>query len=152
MYCSTAQGKISSPLFSAAVRIRLRACLCHCKHTYADLLFIQLYSDASHMHCSTAQGKRSSPLFSAAVRIRLRACLCHCKYTYGDLLFMQLYSDASHMHCSTPQGKIAPHCAVLLCKSGSEHACATAITPMEICCSYSCTVMQHKCTAALVRA
>ena len=53
MHCSTGQGKTRTPLFSAAVRIRLTAALRHCKYTYGDLLFIQLYSDATRMHCST---------------------------------------------------------------------------------------------------
>ena len=61
-------------------------------------------------------------------------------------------SDATPMHCSIGQGKIAPCCSVLLCKTGSQHACATAITPMEICSSYRCAVLQDQCTAALVRA
>ena len=41
---------------------------------------------------------------------------------------------------------------MLLCKLASQQPCATAITPMEICSSYRCAVMQHNCTAALVRA
>ncbi len=45
-----------------------------------------------------------------------------------------------------------PHCPVLLCKTGSQHACATAITPKEICSSHRCAGMQHQCTAALERA
>jgi len=40
---------------------------------------------------------------------------------------------------------------VVLCKLASQHACATVFTPMEICCSYRCAVMQDQCTAALVR-
>ena len=41
---------------------------------------------------------------------------------------------------------------MLLCKTGSQHACATAITPMEICSSNRCAVSQHQCTAARFRA
>ncbi len=74
--------------------------------------------------------------------------MCHCNYTYGDLLFIQVCSDARPQHCSTGQGSIAS----LLCKTGSQHACATAITPMEICSSYRFALMQHHCTEALVRA
>jgi hypothetical protein len=103
-------------------------------------------------HCTTGQGKIASLLFSAALQSSLTACLCHCIYTYGHLLFIQVCNDAIRMHCSTCQGKIASRCSVLLCKKASQYACATAITAMEICCSYRCTVMQHQSTAALVRA
>ncbi len=41
---------------------------------------------------------------------------------------------------------------MLLCKTGSQHDCLTAITPWEICSSYSFAVMQHQGTAALVEA
>ena len=149
-HCSTGQGKIASPLFSAALQNRLRACLCHYNYTYGDLLFIQVCSDATPMHCSTGQGKTAFPLFCAAVQNRPRACLCHCNYTYGDLLFIQVCSDATPMHCSTGQGRKAfpLFCAALQ----NRLTAATTITPMEICCSYRCAVMQHQGTAALVMA
>ena len=60
MHCSTAEGKVQSPLLSATVQIRLAAGLSHCKHTYADVLFIQVGRDPTAMHCSTAQGKMQS--------------------------------------------------------------------------------------------
>ncbi len=41
---------------------------------------------------------------------------------------------------------------MLLCKTGPQQACVTAITPMEICFSYRCAVSQQKCTAALGKA
>ena len=41
------------------------------------------------------------------------------------------------------RAKQAPHCSVLLCKLGSEHACVTGNTPVEICSSCRCAVMQH---------
>ncbi len=44
------------------------------------------------------------------------------------------------------------HCSVLLCKTGSQQPCATAITLMEVCSLYRCALMQHLCTAALVKA
>ena len=46
--------------------------------------------------------------------------------------------------------KYISHCSVLTCKTGSQHVCVTAITPMEICSPYRCAVSQQKCTAALV--
>ena len=45
-----------------------------------------------------------------------------------------------------------PQCSVLLCETGSQHGCVSAIKSLEICPSYRCTVMQHQCTAALVKA
>jgi len=143
MHCSTGQGKIASLLFSAALQTGLTACLCHCSYTYGDLLFIQVCGDARPMHCRTGQGKIAFALFSAALQTSLTACLRHGYYTYGDSLFIQVCGDARPMHCRTGQGKIASCCSVLLCKLASQHACATAVTPMEICPSCRCAVMQH---------
>jgi len=151
MHCSTGQGKTASLLFSAPLQNRLTACLCHCKYTYGDLHFIQVCSDATPMHCSTGQGKTASLLFSAPLQNRLTACLCHCNFTCGALLFIQVCSDATPKHCRNGQAKQLPCCSLLLCTTGSQHACATAITPMEICTSYRCAVMQHQCTAEMVR-
>ena len=116
------------------------------------LLFIQLCTDATLMHCGTGQGRTAFSLFCAALQNRLTAALCHCSYTYGHLLFIQLCTDAAPKHCSTGQGRTAfsLFCAAL--QTGSQQPCATAITPMEICSSYNCALMQHQSTAALVKA
>ena len=53
--CTAAVVKTAFPLFSAALQIRLRACLCHCNYTYGDLPFIQMCTDANPMHCSSGQ-------------------------------------------------------------------------------------------------
>ncbi len=50
------------------------------------------------------------------------------------------------------RAKQLPCCSVLLCKTGSQQPCATAITPQEFCSSYRCAVMQQQGTAAVVRA
>ena len=50
------------------------------------------------------------------------------------------------------RAKQLPQCSVLLCETGSQHACVSAIKPLEICSSHRCTSMQDQCTAALVRA
>jgi len=50
------------------------------------------------------------------------------------------------------RAKQLPCCSVLLCKAGSQHACAIAITPMENCSSFRCAVMQHQSTAETVKA
>ena len=57
MHCHTGQGKIRSPLFSAALQNRLTAGLGHCSYLYRDLLFLQMSSDTTGMHYSTGQGK-----------------------------------------------------------------------------------------------
>jgi hypothetical protein len=57
------------------------------------------------------------------------------------------------MHCNTCQGKTASlllFCAAL--QNSIQHACATAITLVEICSSEKCAVMQHQSTATLVKA
>ncbi len=81
------------------------------------------------------------PLSSAALQNRLAACLCHCNYTYEGLLLTQVCTDPSPMHCKPGFGNCIPHCPVMLCKIGSQHACDTAITPMNICCSHKCALI-----------
>ncbi len=49
-------------------------------------------------------------------------------------------------------GKMHSHCSVLLCKTALQHACVTAVTPVNICSSYRCAVTQHQCTRALFKA
>ena len=128
---------------------RLTVALFHSNCTYEDSLFIQLCSDPTTEHCNTVQGKMQSPLLTAALQDRLAAGLHHCNYTYEDLLVIQLCSDPSPMHCNTGSG-MHSHCSLLLCKTGLQQACITAITPMKICWSYSCAVTHHQCTATLV--
>ncbi len=152
MHCSIDLSKVHSPLFSAALQNGVTAGLRHCNYTLRDLLFIHLCSEPTEMHCSTAKGKMHSPLFSAALQNRLTAGLCQCNHICGNLLFMQVCSDKTEMHCNIGQAKCIPHCSVLLCKTGSQHACVTAVTHMDICSSYRCAVTQQKCTTALLRA
>ncbi|DBB05806.1 TPA: hypothetical protein ACH3X3_009819 [Trebouxia sp. C0006] len=52
MHCSTGHGKIASLLSSAPLQKELTACLCHCIHTYADLLFIQIHLWRFALHTS----------------------------------------------------------------------------------------------------
>ena len=106
IHCSTGQGKMHSPLFSAVLQNRLTAGLCHCNNTYGDWHFIQVSSESTEMDCSTGQGKMPSPLFSAALQNRLTAGLCHCNHTYGDWHFIQVSSESTEMDCSTGQGKM----------------------------------------------
>ncbi len=141
-----------STLSSDALQNRLTACLSHCNYTYESLLLIQVCTDPSPKHCSPGFGKLHSPLSSAALQNRLTACLCHRNHTYEYLLLTQVCTDPPPMHCSTDYGKCIPHCPVLLCKTGSQHACVAAITPMKACCSHKCALIHHQCTAALIMA
>ena len=76
MQCSSAEGKMKSPLFSAALQSRLtagsvsllHASWCRYKYTCEDLLFILLCSDPTPVHCNTVLGKKQSPLSSAIVK------------------------------------------------------------------------------------
>ncbi len=129
-----------SPQLSAALQDTLAAGLYHCKHTYADLPFIQVCSDPTPVHCITVQGKMHSPLLSAALQDRPAAGLYHCNYTYADLPFLQVCSDPALMHCSSVQGKLL-----------FPQACITANTPMQISSSYRFAATQHQCTATLFR-
>ena len=143
-HCSTGQGRKASPLFTAALQNRLTACSCHWNHTYEDMLFIQVCSHATPKHCSTGQGKKASPLFSAALQNRLTACLCTGS---TPMEICSSYRGAVMQHQSTAalvRAEKLPHCSVLLCKTGTQHACATGVTPMEICCSYRCAVAGQK--------
>ncbi len=89
MHCSSTQGKIYSPLFTAALQNRLTAGLCHCKYTHRYLLFIQVFSEPTEMHCSTSQDEIHLPLFVASVQNRLTAGLCHRKYTHRLVMHLR---------------------------------------------------------------
>ena len=71
MHCSTGQGKMHSPLFSAAVQNRLRV------GSLSLQLFLWRFALhtgvqwSTAMDCSTGQGKMPSPLFSAALPNKL---------------------------------------------------------------------------------
>ena len=105
------QGKMQSPLFSAALQNRLTACLCHCNCTYEDLLLTQVCSDPPTMHCSTGSGQIHLPLSSAALQNRLTASLCHCNYTYEELLLTQVCSDHHQCTAALVLNKCTSHCS-----------------------------------------
>ncbi len=133
-----------------ALQNRLTACLCHCNHTYEDLLLMQVYSDPPPMHCIAGFGKMHSTLSSAALQTGSQlacvtattpmkiCCSCKCAVTHHQCTAALVWA------------KCISHCQVLLCKTGSQLACVTATTPMKICCSCKCAVTHHQCTAALV--
>ena len=77
---------------------------------------------------------------TAALQDRLAAGMYHCNYFYEDLLLIQVCSDPTRVHCNTVHGKM--QCPQL----------SAVITPMGVCPSYRCAMMQHPGHAALVKA
>ena len=73
MHCSSVEGEMQSPLFSAGLQIRLTAGSVSLQIHLWRLLYIQVCSDPATMHCSSVQGKMQSPLFRAVLQIRLTA-------------------------------------------------------------------------------
>ena len=116
--CSIAQGKMHSPLLSAALQYRLSAGLCPCKYTYKDLLFIQACSDPPTRRCSTVLGKMYSPSAQCC-----SANLAHNRQCVSANTPMKICSShmcvVTHHLCTAVvlQAKCIPHCSVLLCKS-----------------------------------
>ncbi len=151
MHCSTAQGRSASPLISAALQNRLTACLCHCNHTYGDC-------DTGLQCCNTNalhhwSGQNSFPTvqccsaYHADSRpVSLQIHLWRFALNTG----VQCCNTNALQHWSV-QNRL-PQFSVQLCKTSSQQPCVPANTPMGICSSYSSAVMQHQCTAALVRA
>ncbi len=60
-----------------------------------------------------------------------QACV-NCNYTFGDLLFTQVCSDPTEMHCSSGLGKLHFPLFSSALQKGSQQACVTPITPMEM--------------------
>ena len=127
---------------------RFTAGLCHCNHTYGNLLFMQVCSEPTDMHCSTDLCKKHSPLFFCKTGSQ-QACVT-------AITPMEIRSSCrcagSLQNCTAALvwAKSILHCSVVLCKTGSQQACVTAITPMEIRSSCRCAGSLHNCTAALV--
>ena len=158
--CAVTQQQCTAALGRSTGFPTVQSCSAKQAHSWFGSLQLHLWRFAVHTGVQSPNSnalqhwaeKLHSPLFKAALQNRLTAGLGHCNYTYGDLLFIQVCSDTTAMHCSTGQINWIPHCSKLLCKTGSQLVWVTAITPMEICCSYRCAVTQQQCTAALGRA
>ena len=106
VHSNTVQGKMHSPLLSAAVQDRFTAGVCLKSYNCEKLLFIHVCSDPTPVHSNTVQGKMHAPLLSAAVQDRFTAGVCQCSYTYGKMLFTHVCSDPTPVHCNTVQGKM----------------------------------------------
>ncbi len=74
--------------------------------------------------------------------------MCHCVYTCEDLLFTQVCRDPAALF----RAKYLVNCSLVLCKTGWQQACVTAVTPVQMYSSYRCAVIQHWFTAVLFRA
>ncbi len=107
MHCSFVQGKMQSPLFSAALQNRVTAGIVSLQYSPMEI--------CSSYRCAVTQHQCTAALFRAKCNphCSLPLCktgshqaVCHCKYTYGDLLFIQVCSDPAPMHCSSVQGKM----------------------------------------------
>ena len=142
MHCSTAQGKMSSPVFSAALQNRLTACtLSLCLHLCRFALYtgMQRASTNALQRCS---GQNELPKTGSQL-----ACFTaitpmeNCSSFRGAVSRLECTAALVWAECM-------PHCSLLLCKTGSQLACFTAITPMEICSSFRGAVGQLNCTAA----
>ena len=143
-------AKAVTTVLCCCMQNRLPAGLYQCKYTCGDLLFIQLCNDPAPVHCNTSWQTAVTTVQCCCMQNRLPAGLCQCKYTCGDLLFIQLCNDPAPVHCNTVLGKKqSPLSSAAVGKTGCQQACVTANTPVEICCSYSCAMTHHKCTATL---
>ena len=77
--------------------------------------------------------------------------LCSC--TNGFLHCMLLCFTSALKHSTGAQKASewlsgqSPLSSAAVCKTGCQQACVSSNTPVEICCSYSCAMIQHQCTA-----
>ena len=120
MLCNTVQGKMQSPLFSAALQKRLTAGSVSLQlHLWRFAAVTHhkcsatLFRAKCNPHCSVLLCKRGSygdlQVCTAGQNAHLCSFALHSRQvssdTYGDLLFIQVSSD-SHMLCSKDQGKM----------------------------------------------
>ena len=131
--CAVNQPQCTASLFRAK-------CSPHCS--------VLLCKTGLQLACITAITPMKSPLLSAALQDRLAAGSVSLHYTY-DCIYTWSYRCAVNQHQCTASlffAKCSAHSSALLCKTGLQQACITAITPMKLCCSYRCAVTQHQCT------
>jgi len=122
MQCISAQGKMQSPLFSAAVKAAQSR---QCVTAITPMEFCSSHRCVGSQHkCSAALLKaKCSPHCSVLLcKTGSKQAVCHCSHSCGVLL---LYRCAVSQHkCSAVlfRAKCNPHCSVLLCKTGSKQA------------------------------
>ena len=115
-----------NPLLSAAVQNRLTAGLWHCKHTYGDLLLVQVCSGPTQVQCHTAFGKMQLPL----------AQCCCAKRADSSVVLLQKHLWRFEYRCAVAQHQCS---ATLLL--------ANALISAQCCCAKkadSCLVLLQK--------
>ncbi len=139
MHCSSVQGKMQSPLFSAALQNRLTAGSVSMQlHLWRYAL--QTSVDAvPTVQCCSAKQAHSRQCVTALTPMEI--CLS--------------YRCAVTQHQCTAalfRAKCSPHCSVRL-KQAHSRQCVTALYIYgDLLFTYRCAVAQHKSTAAVMRA
>jgi len=107
MQCSSVQGKMQSPLFSAALRKQAHSRQCVTALTHMEMCSTHKCAVTQHQ-CTAARFRAiCSPHCSVLLcKTGSQQAVCHCNQTCGDLLFIQVCSDPAQMHCSSAQGKM----------------------------------------------
>jgi hypothetical protein len=106
MHCSSAQGKMQSPLFSAALPNKLTATTVSLQ-IYQEICCSHMYAVTQHQCTAALFRAKCSPHCSVLLcKTSSQQPLCHCKSTYRDMLFTHVCSDPAPMHCSSVQGKM----------------------------------------------
>jgi len=107
MHCSKVQGKMQSPLFSAALQNRLTAASLSLHVHPMDICSSYMCAVAQDQ-CTAARFRvKCSPHCSVLLcKIGSHQAVCHCGSTYGYLLFIHVCSDPGPMQCSKVQGKM----------------------------------------------
>ena len=141
MRCSKVQGKLESPLFSAAMQHRLKIRQCVTADTPMEL--------CSSYRCAVTQHQCTAALFRAkwSPHCSVLLCktgsqqgVCHCIYTYGEVVFIQVCSDPAPSTAAVSRAKCSPHCSLLLCKTGSQQAVC------HCCCTYGDVLFIQVCS------
>ena len=123
MHCTSAQGKMQSPLFSVALQNRLKA--------GSVTLQSHLWSFALHTGVQGASTNAVQPLFRAKCDPIVQCCSAkqaqsrQCVTAVTPMEVCSSYRCAVSQHkCSAAllKAKCNPHCSVLPCKTGSKQA------------------------------
>ena len=135
MHCSSVQGKMQSPLFSAALQNRLKSR--ECVTAYA------LMEKCSSYRCAVTQPQCAAARFRAKwsphcsvllCKTGSQQAVCHCSHIYGEVLFIQVCNDPAPMHCSSVQGKMqSPLFSAALQNRIRSRECVSAYAYMEMC-------------------
>ncbi len=131
----------------------------HLSWVSADLYVVQILIGVTAMtkvccqavlHSSTEQWRMHFALTSVAVNQCWVAAELYVEQILIGVTAVTQACCQDVLHSSTEQWRmhfaltsVAVNCSVLLCKKGSQQACANAITPMKVCSSYSSALTQH---------